>query len=576
MLKISILQKVILLFTILYIGYISAINVFTLPKIDNTVQNLEKKLAKEVLDKIVTLSKSVDKDLETYKTNALNIYKKELQYNTNIVWNYIDAKYKQIGFNGTSEELKNEVIEMVKKLQVSESYFYLMDYNHILLSHPYSQGMDTSNNKAIDGELAMVNMLKVAREHGEGFYEFWYSKYYPKGKVFKKLNFNKDYPKWNMVVGTGILINIIDENIQKRKDELFSQIKEIVNNTKIGKTGYIYIFDNTGKILIHPNDKLMLKQFKHELAYKNLITAGNGSKELIYKMDKPNDKGNYIYEKIAWIEYIAELKWYVTTSAYLDEMEESSLELQKSVIYLGIIVLVIAIVLSIVFSRKFLQPIYILSKMAKSVTTGDYSVRSNIKSNDELEQLSNDFNKMVETIEDHIYNLDEKVREKTIELEKLAVTDKLTGLNNRVLLDKELADSYKSYIRYKNIYSIILIDIDFFKKVNDTYGHKIGDDVLKRVSSLMLEKIRSTDTIGRWGGEEFLIISQNTNINGACQLADNLRKIISTTPFESVGEVTISVGVAQINSDIDEDTIIIKADEALYRAKDNGRNRVEI
>jgi diguanylate cyclase (GGDEF)-like protein len=91
----------------------------------------------------------------------------------------------------------------------------------------------------------------------------------------------------------------------------------------------------------------------------------------------------------------------------------------------------------------------------------------------------------------------------------------------------------------------------------------------------MKELIRSTDILGRWGGEEFMIISPNTDLNGAYTLTQNIRSNIENTIFDSVNKVTISAGIAQINSNLDEKSIITKADEALYRAKDNGRNRVE-
>lgn len=182
-----------------------------------------------------------------------------------------------------------------------------------------------------------------------------------------------------------------------------------------------------------------------------------------------------------------------------------------------------------------------------------------------LEKVLEEFNK----------KLEEEVKERTIELENLAITDKLTNIYNRLRLDQELSYNYKNYIRYDKIYSIILIDIDFFKKVNDTYGHQVGDEVLQKVSLTMKEHIRSTDILGRWGGEEFMIISPNTDIDGAYTLSEHIRLNIQNTIFDSVNKITISAGISQISSDLDEKSIITKADEALYRAKEKGRNRVE-
>ena len=160
-------------------------------------------------------------------------------------------------------------------------------------------------------------------------------------------------------------------------------------------------------------------------------------------------------------------------------------------------------------------------------------------------------------------------------LEKLAQTDKLTNLYNRAKLDKELLYNFNMYIRYKKAYTIIIIDIDHFKNVNDTYGHLAGDDVLIKVSNIMRNSIRETDILGRWGGEEFMIISPNTELDGAYALAENIRVKIEKTKFDTVDKITISTGVSQIDSSLNQKDVILKADEALYRAKNRGRNKVE-
>ena len=135
--------------------------------------------------------------------------------------------------------------------------------------------------------------------------------------------------------------------------------------------------------------------------------------------------------------------------------------------------------------------------------------------------------------------------------------------------------NYESFIRYQRTYSIILIDIDYFKKINDNYGHLTGDYALQKISSIMQQSIRLTDIIGRWGGEEFIIISQNTDEDGAYKLAEKIRLKVEETSFKDIDNLTISIGIAQIHPNQNTDYLINKADEALYRAKNNGRNRVE-
>lgn len=158
-------------------------------------------------------------------------------------------------------------------------------------------------------------------------------------------------------------------------------------------------------------------------------------------------------------------------------------------------------------------------------------------------------------------------------IEKLSVTDKLTGLYNRLKLDEVLVKRVESYNRYNTQFSIILLDIDDFKKVNDNYGHDIGDKVLQELSELLKKNTRLLDTIGRWGGEEFVIVCESTNLDNAYIFAENLRKKILNFSFTSVGKKTVSLGVAQFTKDDTLTTIFKKVDEALYKAKHNGKNQ---
>lgn len=162
------------------------------------------------------------------------------------------------------------------------------------------------------------------------------------------------------------------------------------------------------------------------------------------------------------------------------------------------------------------------------------------------------------------------------EATKLSITDRLTQLVNRVRLEQVLDQWLHLAQRYDTPFSVIMLDMDHFKRVNDTYGHLIGDDVLVHVAKILTAHARSVDVVGRWGGEEFLIIAPNTNINEARQLAENLRLAIENTEIPVVGYLTGSFGVAGYHHGDDPKTLIARADTALYTAKRAGRNRVEV
>jgi diguanylate cyclase (GGDEF)-like protein/PAS domain S-box-containing protein len=161
-------------------------------------------------------------------------------------------------------------------------------------------------------------------------------------------------------------------------------------------------------------------------------------------------------------------------------------------------------------------------------------------------------------------------------LEKLSVTDSLTQIPNRLYLNTNYEKEVKRAKRYKHEFSIILIDVDFFKKVNDTYGHSVGDDCLKQIAKILKENIRSIDILGRWGGEEFLIISPETDIHEAQVIAEKIRQKISEFNFPVIGHVTCSFGISQYHPEDKAEESFQRADKALYEAKNSGRNKISI
>jgi diguanylate cyclase (GGDEF)-like protein len=165
--------------------------------------------------------------------------------------------------------------------------------------------------------------------------------------------------------------------------------------------------------------------------------------------------------------------------------------------------------------------------------------------------------------------------EKNLQLERLSVTDRLTGLFNRLKLDQVLDDEMNRHQRYASTFSVLLLDIDKFKAVNDTWGHTVGDEVLVSFARLLTAETRDVDIVGRWGGEEFLIVCIDTDRDGALAVAEKLRAAIAAHEFPTIGRKTASIGVACIRKGDTITDLIARADTALYRAKEAGRNRVD-
>jgi two-component system, cell cycle response regulator len=161
-----------------------------------------------------------------------------------------------------------------------------------------------------------------------------------------------------------------------------------------------------------------------------------------------------------------------------------------------------------------------------------------------------------------------------------SVKDGLTGAFNRKHLEERLASEVAFAVRHRTALSVILLDIDFFKKVNDTYGHLVGDDVLRATADVLRSTIRTEDLLARYGGEEFVVLVRGTELGKSVQLAERLRATIEARPVEADGHTiarTISAGVASLEccgEDRSVKALLGLADDRLYRAKESGRNRV--
>jgi len=224
-------------------------------------------------------------------------------------------------------------------------------------------------------------------------------------------------------------------------------------------------------------------------------------------------------------------------------------------------------IVAYLLTRQIMVPLSALTKGAERVAEGDLDVYLPVRRNDEIGFATTVFNDMVT-----------KLKLNQTKLEQLATTDPLTGLNNRKRVMSTLCDHYKYYRRYKTEFSVLMLDVDHFKVVNDTYGHQAGDMVLKQVAELFNENLRNVDSAGRYGGEEFLVILAESGVDESIQVAERIRKAVANHVViyeDQEIQVRISIGIGQIHKqDGDEQQVLRRADMALYRAKNEGRNRV--
>ncbi len=195
----------------------------------------------------------------------------------------------------------------------------------------------------------------------------------------------------------------------------------------------------------------------------------------------------------------------------------------------------------------------------------------------EQELISRTYLKWSGLVKEHFNEFEELTQilsQKNKQLTKIATRDALTNIANRHLFEELFEKESAQLKRYGKELALVMLDIDRFKVVNDTYGHTVGDYVLKELAAVVSANIRESDTFARWGGEEFILLLPNTALTQAAEVAEKLRHSIETHVFEGVGTITSSFGVGNITPDETLVSAMEKVDKALYRAKDEGRNRV--
>lgn len=234
----------------------------------------------------------------------------------------------------------------------------------------------------------------------------------------------------------------------------------------------------------------------------------------------------------------------------------------------------------------------------KSATT-DYGdtlddVKVKIESAETLEDLSSVVSSIVEDtkkmlvknheLEKQLVTSSQQVselRQNLDNVKKEAMTDGLTGLTNRKAFDKQIRDAVEEAEAHGEPLIFMMLDIDHFKKFNDTYGHQVGDQVLRLVARTLTDNVKGRDTAARYGGEEFVIILPATTLESGLKVAEMLRKsveskeVINKSSHETLGRITMSLGIAEFKKGESVSTLIERADAALYQAKKSGRNRVE-
>ncbi|WP_434630628.1 diguanylate cyclase [Chromobacterium sp. CV08] len=321
------------------------------------------------------------------------------------------------------------------------------------------------------------------------------------------------------------------------------------------------------------------------------LTAGQS-----FRLGAWPDGGDYLYSEAQIQE--EGLSWRVIIRQPRQQALAALNQLRTALMLLGLAASLLLMAAVYRLAAAFSRPLEQLAGIAERIGGGDEDTGWTVHTGtQELRQLSEAMRNMTSTLltrkrelTDINASLERMVEERTEELreanvslahkatrlEQLARSDALTGLNNRMAAAEQLEREQLRFQRSGAAYSVLMLDIDHFKRVNDGHGHDAGDQVLRHVAALLRQSARATDFIARYGGEEFLLLLPGTGLDGAVLVAEKIRAAVEASEAPAVGRVTISAGAATIaDEDASYDDAVRRADQALYRAKAGGRNRVE-
>jgi len=280
---------------------------------------------------------------------------------------------------------------------------------------------------------------------------------------------------------------------------------------------------------------------------------------------------------IGTLEYVPQVNWAVISELTAESAFQQVRRFRDVALLVIILLLVVVTATAYRLGLLIARPLDRLTKGAGEVAAGDLAVDlPEAPGGGEVGYLTDVFNHMVSRLREGRRELDrihETLRNKNEELELLSTTDSLTGLSNHRSLMQRLNDEEARFARDRRIFSVLVGDVDHFKQYNDAFGHPAGDEVLKTIADIMRESTRKVDCCARYGGEEYVIVLPDTAPAEALEVAEHIRARVAAKKFNG-RKITLSIGVAAFPEDADDaETIIAVADEALYQAKREGRDR---
>jgi len=569
--------KIIVAGPLVFIPLLIIITVFLTLKTNNdtlltAIDALEKEMV--TLEK-QTIKARVDSfaELITYRKSVVKEDLKErLKQRVNNAHDIAETIYQHYHTSKSPQEIKHIITTTLRPSQWNdgESYIWVVDNRGVLQLGPsniaHLEGQSILDLKDATGKYVIQEEIKICRTLGEGYLEDTFVKpHNGLNRQFKQIAFVKDFGHYGWYFGTA---EFLDTAATKRDKELLESISKLSTPRKhslfvVTTKGEILYSQEAplsqGKNVFDGTDKATLKTFRETIE----LLKHQKSTYITYSWENPDT--SEIERKYTYVHTITDSDWVIGSGFYESTIKEMMAKQTvamydvyyskfRYLIVMSLLFLAIGLLLSLFLSRYLKRHFSQYQSKILATTT-------------ELKQLNN-------ALEEKVQERTQALKTLSKELEVLATTDSLTEINNRYAIMNILENEISRAARYKRPLSVIMFDADYFKEVNDTYGHDVGDQVLHELAQTVKERLRDIDYIGRYGGEEFLIIMPDTTAVEATRSAERIRTVIEKHCFEGIDTMTVSLGLTQWREGEDLNTLFKRLDQLMYKAKERGRNQL--
>ncbi|MEZ5537204.1 MAG: cache domain-containing protein [Thiolinea sp.] len=402
---------------------------YSVPLIKQQVYEIERNASRLVLDNVFEIASRMYANVEDFRSQSLQARKQQLQVAVELAESYLRIHLHQAQQQGIpAQQAMTQALETLRGFRYDSgesNYIWVADYRNRLLSHPdaryHRQAVPEHPDRPGYPE-TLPDILQQARRDGSGFYTYPWVR---QGKTAstEKLSYIKSFPEWGIVIGSGVYLDDLEREISQRKLQALEELRSALQDIRIARTGYLFIFDKKNQMLIHPNSNIdgtnireLRNPLSHNLIADDLVRVADTGQELHYLWDKPQDPGHYVYEKLSLVRYLQGFDWYICSSVYLEELTRSSTTLSNRLLILAGLTLMVSLLLAWFFIQRVTRPLERLSDTARRVSQGDLSAQSGIRSQDEFGVLAQSFDGMVQRLKSNIDSLDSKVRQRTDEL----------------------------------------------------------------------------------------------------------------------------------------------------------------